>query len=249
MNHAWNGYRSNMKPMPETIEAIEEFGPFEDNDLLRELRERGALVMELVPDCVGLSLASTAHGVTLTLVATVLEIAALDAIQYLFGGPCVGAAQGQRVIEYDVADALDEGQWQHFARATAAVAVSSTLSLPILVDGKVVGSVNLYAASAKAFTGLHEEIARIFDAWAPGAVTNADLTFSSREVARQAPRLLREDLNIKVAVGILAANGMDVDEARESLFEAARRAQVSEADLAATIIATNGDADGDRTDE
>lgn len=235
-----------MKPIPETTEAIEEFGPFTDTDLLRELNERGARVMELVPDCVGLSLASTAHDVTLTLVATDQEIAALDALQYLFGGPCLGADQAHQVIEYDVADALDEGRWQHFARATAAAAVASTLTLPILVDGKVVGSVNLYAASASGFTGLHEDIAQIFNAWAAGAVTNADLSFSSREVAEQAPRVLREDLNIQVAVGILAASHRtDVDQAREGLSEAARRARVSEADLAATIIASNRHQDGD----
>lgn len=235
-----------MKPIPETTEAIEEFGPFTDTDLLRELNERGARVMKLVPDCVGLSLASTAHDVTLTLVATDQEIAALDALQYLFGGPCLGAVRAHQVIEYDVADALDEGRWQHFARATAAAAVASTLTLPILVDGKVVGSVSLYAASASGFTGLHEDIAQIFNAWAAGAVTNADLSFSSREVAEQAPRVLREDLNIQVAVGILAASHRtDVDQARADLSEAAQRARLREADLAATIIASNRHQDGD----
>lgn len=232
-----------MKPIAETTEAIEEYGPFSQTDLLEELRKRATRVKELVPDCVGISLASSAHGVTFTLVATDQEIAALDAIQYLFGGPCVGAADGHRVIEYDVASALDEGQWQHFARATAAAAVASTLSLPVIVDGKVVGSVNLYAASAQGFAGLHEAIARIFDAWAPGAITNADLSFSSRELARQAPHLLQEELDIHVAVGILAGRGLELDEAREKLSEAARRASVSDADLAATIVAINRDED------
>lgn len=232
-----------MKPIAETTEAIEEYGPFSQTDLIDELRDRAARVKELVPDCVGISLASSTHGVTFTLVATDQEIAALDAIQYLFGGPCVGAAEGERVIEYDVADALDEGQWQHFARATSAATVASTLSLPVIADGTVVGSVNLYAASAKGFAGLHAEIARIFDAWAPGAVTNADLSFSSRELARRAPHLLQEELDIQVAVGILVGHGLDLDEARERISEAARRAGVRDADLAKTIVAIDRDED------
>ena len=90
----------------------------------------------------------------------------------------------------------------------------------------------------------------IFDAWAPGAVTNADLSFSSREAAKRAPPLLRDDLNVHVAVGILTvAHRIDVDEARESLSDAARRAGVSEADLAVTIISSEGPTAIDRSDE
>ena len=69
---------------------------------------------------------------------------------------------------------------------TPSVPLLSTVTLPVLAGGAVVGSINLYAASAEAFVGHHEAIARIFDAWAPGAVTNADLSFSTRAVAEQA---------------------------------------------------------------
>lgn len=95
---------------------------------------------------------------------------------------------------------------------------------------------NLYADSTNAFTGRHEELARIFDAWAPGAVTNADLSFSTRRLAEQAPRQLRNDYNIQVAAGILAAGGVDLDRARRRLHEAAARAGITAAQLAATII-------------
>ena len=59
----------------------------------------------------------------------------------------------------------------------------STLSLPILDDDQVVAGVNLYASTDDAFDGKHVEVARVCRAWAPGAVTNADLAFRTREEA------------------------------------------------------------------
>jgi GAF domain-containing protein len=236
-----------MEPIAESIEAVDEFGPFVDGDLLGELRERSERVKVLVPDCVGMTLSSRAHDVMLTLVATSEEIAVLDAIQYLYGGPCVDAMEADRVLTYPAGDdVLDEQHWHHFARATAAATVASTLTLPVLTGDAVTGTINLYAASGHAFDGLHQDLARIFDAWAPGAVTNADLTFSTRKEAEQAPRRLREDLKIQVAVGILAhRHSGDVEEARERLHDAALRAGVRDADLAAQIVEMGSDPDPD----
>jgi hypothetical protein len=181
------GYPKGMEPIPETVEAMEEFGPFAEGDLLGELRQQGVRVRGLVPDLVGLSLASVEHDVTLTLVASSEEIAVLDGVQYLFGGPCVDAVEANAVREYNDDDVLDERAWQQFSLATAHAAVASTLTLPVLAEDLVVGSVNLYAASRNAFGDMHQEIADVFHAWAPGAVTNADLSFDTRKAAEQAP--------------------------------------------------------------
>ena len=226
-----------MEPIPETSRALEELGPFAADELEERLRAQAGQVRELVPDCVGISLASIQYGLTLTLVATSEEIALLDAVQYLYGGPCVDGAKTEQVLEYNNDDVLDERRWQQFAEATSAAAVASTLTLPILAGGAVVGSVNLYAASSNAFAGLHDDLAHIFDAWAPGAVTNADLSFSTRETAELAPEKLREDLRVQMAIGIIAASrDISVAEAHDELRDAARRAGVSEAALAECLI-------------
>ena len=80
-----------MEPIPETVEAIEKYGPFGagDVDLLSHLREAGAQVREIVPDCVGFSLASGDHGHTFTLVVDAIDMAVLDAVQHVSAGPCV----------------------------------------------------------------------------------------------------------------------------------------------------------------
>lgn len=228
-----------MEPIPETTEAIEEYGPFTEggSTLLDDLRNRARQVRAIVPDCVGLSLASIADGVTFTLVASPSEIAMLDALQYVGNGSWVDAAEAERVLEDPHEQMLDEVGWQLFAQGTAAAAVASTLSLPIIVAGRVVGSVNLYAASNRAFTGHHEELARVFDAWAPGAVTNADLSFTTRRTAEQAPHHLHANYRVEVASGILAAREvLDLPVARERLRDAAQSAGVPLAALAETLI-------------
>ncbi|MCW2832297.1 MAG: hypothetical protein JWN68_250 [Nocardioides sp.] len=227
-----------MEPIPETSEAVSEFGPFEETDLIQHLKDMAAHVRDIVPECVGISLASREHGVSFTLVATDEEIAALDGVQYLDGGPCVESVQAEQVLEYRDEELLGEGGWQLFAQATSAAAVASTLTLPILNHAQVVGSVNLYAATPHAFTGHHEEIARIFSAWAPGAVANADLGFSTRRTAEQAPRLLFEEMRVQVALGILmSSQNVGLESAREQLAEAANRAGISQAALAERLIA------------
>ncbi|HEV2798572.1 MAG TPA: GAF and ANTAR domain-containing protein [Nocardioides sp.] len=235
-----------MEPIPETAEVLAELAASGESGLRQELELRARLVRAFVPDCVGMSLASKHHGVTFTLVASSDQIAVLDAVQYLHGGPCVDAAHTDevRVLDTDDEALLDEAGWQQFARASAAHAIASTLSLPIIDRGKVVGSVNLYAASARAFDGLHDELATIFGAWAPGAVTNADLTFSTRGTAQDAPRTLRENATVDRAVTMLAeAADLTAEEARASLREAARRAGVTEADLAETLFQIHSDPD------
>ncbi len=227
-----------MEPIPETHEAIEQLERMnEASTLLRDLQEQTREVRDIVPDCLGLSLASIEHDVTFTLVASSDDVAVLDAIQYLAGGPCVAAAKADRVLEFDREGMLDEGAWHLFASATAAYGVASTLTLPIIVDGRVTGTVNLYGGSRRAFVGHHEALADLFSAWAPGAVANADLSFRTREEAKRAPERIRRRVRIDTALGILAASrGIDVQQARADLAEAARRAGVELADLAAALI-------------
>jgi hypothetical protein len=239
MTTARAGYRAVVEPIPETARAIADFGPFiiENEDLLGELLEKARRVQALVPQCLGVSVASNADQVTFTLVATAKEIALLDAVQYVAGGPCVDAVRAERVLAYQQDDLFSEEDWQLFALATAAASVASTLTLPVLVSGQVGGSVNLYASTSDAFDGHHEGLARIFDAWAPGAVTNADLPFTTREVAARAPEVLREDVDLAIASGVIAnQDHLSIEEGRQRLRDAAQRAGVTEEQLAHTII-------------
>lgn len=227
-----------MEPLPETRAAFGELDV--DHDGLEEqLQDAAQQVRALVPDCVGVSLAMLREGVSFTLVATNDEVALLDAVQYLAGGPCVDGALGERVLEEQLDDLLGERRWQLFAEAGAAAAVRSSLTLPILAGGGVIGSVNLYGGSRHSFTGLHEDLAAIFGAWAPGAVTNADLSFRTAAEARKAPQRLAEKRTIDTATGIVSQRmGVTTDMAARYLEDAAHRAGVGVVDLARTVVDT-----------
>lgn len=224
-----------MEPIPETHEALAELA---DEELLVQLLEAARRVEEVVPDCVGLSITMVQHGVTFTLVASDETIAVIDAIQYLAGGPCLNAVDDEAVLETDTRDdaRMSEQGWQLFADASAANGIATTLSMPILDDGAVVGGVNLYGATRRAFEGHHEQLAEVLGAWAGGAVTNADLEFTTRIDAESAPAVLRGARQVDVALGALAeALQISVDEARERLDQAAARAQVRPSQLATAV--------------
>jgi GAF domain-containing protein len=90
-------------------------------------------------------------------------------------------------VTYHEGDLLDEEQWRLFSQATAAAGVATALSLPIVREGRVLAGINLYAGSEDAFDGHHEELAGLAGGWAAGAVANADLSFSTRLQAAEAP--------------------------------------------------------------
>jgi GAF domain-containing protein len=249
MRNAASGYRwcrqrkgrsaavTPLEPIPETVEAVDNLDPSaDDGSLLADLTRLASQGQEIVPDLVGVSIAGFDHGLTFTLVATAGEVAVMDAVQYLGGGPCVEAAHTDQVMEFEP-DALDEERWHLFAEATAARAVRSTLTLPVLGGGRVVGTVNLYAASRRAFVGHHEQLADVFGGWAAGAVANADLSFTTRKEAERAPQRLRNQNLIDVATRIVAAQlGVDVETAVARLRDAASRAGVSLLQLARDVV-------------
>jgi hypothetical protein len=69
------------------------------------------------------------------------------------------------------------------------------------------------------------------------AVSNADLSFSTRLEAAAAPGRLRDRADIDTAVGLVAAmRGCDIDAARRHLTEAAARAGLSEAVVARVLV-------------
>jgi GAF domain-containing protein len=209
----------------------------EDDDLLDRLCEISEKVRELVPDCIGMTVAMIEDELVLTLVATDADVAVLDAMQYLVDGPCIAAVRQERVLELNDEEVLDEEEWRIVALASASTAVKSTLTMPIKDGAEVTGSVNLYAASGHAFSGHHEELAELLGAWAPGAVANADLTFSTRQLAEDAPRRLRERARFDTAVGLLAAREeLSLDEARARLVSSAARAGVSLSRIAQAVI-------------
>jgi hypothetical protein len=76
---------------------------------------------------------------------------AVDRIQYRIGqGPCVDAAR-QRCTVVSGSLGNGESRWPQFVTATRELEVASALSLPLMADNEVIGSVNLYSRQLDAF--------------------------------------------------------------------------------------------------
>jgi hypothetical protein len=109
--------------------------------------------------------------------------------------------------------------------------------MPLYRHDHLMGGVNLYASTPDAFTGHYYELAELLGARAAEAVTNADLSFSTRLEAADAPGRLRERADIETAIGLLAAQRhITVDEAQERLTRAAAQAGIEEVLVARVMI-------------
>jgi hypothetical protein len=227
-----------MQPLPETAEALGEFVEPDGVDLSMVLAGLGRRARAIVPECVGLSLCLVRENLTFTLVASREEFAEVDAVQYVDGGPCVWddperSARSEGVV---MSDLLDEDRWTLFARSSAAAGIASSLSLAMTHEDDVVGGINLYASTADAFDGHHEELELALGATAGSAVRDADLSFDTRQVAARAPEQLQEGREIEVALGMLAARYQEsIDDARRRLSTAAARAGLPQAQVARVL--------------
>lgn len=234
-----------MRPIPQTVEVATRLGREDPEfDLLGHLQDLADAVEALVPDCIGLSIAWVDRGTAFTLEATDAEIAVLDAIQYLDGGPCVTVPEVDTGVTWHREDPLDEDIWRMFAQATAHCGVRSTLTMPLVFDGGVVGTANLYAGSDHAFDDHLEALARLLGGAAGDVVRNADLSFSTRAAAERAPAVLRDDDDVERAVELLVGTlGLDPPTAAEHLHQAAARADVAPVELARALILLLDDLD------
>lgn len=227
-----------LEPLPATVEAFEKLGRLGNEDVAEQMQRVAGAISSIVPDCVGLSLTLVEDDITLTLTASDLQALPLDGAQYLDGGPCVDALEEKGpLLVGDLGGPESEQRWSLFARAAAAAGVQSSLSLPLLENDEVLGGFNLYASTAQAFEGHVPEIAHLLGAWGPGAVKDADLTFSTRLRATEAPATLARQADLDTAVALLAdRNGIDPEVAADRLRTAAARAGLPEEELARTLI-------------
>ena len=228
-----------MRPIPQTIETttiLRRYDP--EFDVLQHLQDTADKVQVVVPECIGMSVAWLDQQLAFTLVATDQEIAVLDAVQYMTGGPCVDVVDRGHGLEAGRSDLMDEESWRLLAAATAHRGIASTLTFPLTHDGQVVGSVNLYAASPHAFEGQHEQLAALLGGRVSDVVRNSDLTFATRRAAEESPATLQGQNRIDQAVGLLiASTGLAPDAALKQLTQAAERAGITPEVLAEAVLA------------
>jgi GAF domain/ANTAR domain len=227
-----------VEPIPESLFALNRLSELGGEDMVAGLRRMAQEVVAAAPNCVGMSIAAMQDDLTFTFTASDDRFRLVDAAQYLEGGPCEEAALTGREVRVDVAEVLDEGRWLLFAQASAAEGIKSSLSFPLKAGGPF-GSVNLYANTFDAFEGRVPDLAAVFGTIAAEAITNADLSMRSQELARRAPQVLASHYSIDQAIGLIAGREhIDIEAAETRLREAAARATVPLVDLARLVLST-----------
>jgi GAF domain-containing protein len=213
--------------LPESRAALDEYFDFSQPDLTDALMGLGKAACRAVPDVVALSLHVVEDDITFMLVAAGLS-----------GSPSADPLPSHRDAQPPPdGDPLDEQRWLGLARDSSAPGIASSISLPVLQRGQVVWQICVYASTPEAFVGRHHELARVLGAWDVGAVTNADLTFATRDDAEDAPRRLHDLRVVDVAIGLQAGrHGITVEAARLELERMATESGIPLVEAAEHII-------------
>ncbi|MBO4160462.1 GAF and ANTAR domain-containing protein [Micromonospora antibiotica] len=167
-------------------------------------------VLQLIADLAGRSLRG-AHEVSVTLlrgavphsIAVTGDVALLlDEWQYRQAhGPCLDAAvTGDTLV---VADTATEERWPAWAARAADAGVGSTLAVGLPIQEAVVGALNLYGTTPRAFDADTVELARTFAAYAAVALANAHLYSSATTLAEQMRAAMESRAVIEQAKGII----------------------------------------------
>ena len=206
-------------------------------EVLQEfLRDLTGLAAEAVGDDISCGVTVLLDGHYSTPASSDERANRLDEIQYTADlGPCLHALR--TVTEVLISDVATETRWPAYARHAAELGLRSSMSLPLLVDDRATGALNLYRFGNPGFSDEEQRTARRFAA----EVTRAMLL-----AVRQARQLrLNDDLQtamgtrrvIDQAIGVvMAQNRCTSDEAFGLLRLASQHRNVKLRQVATDIV-------------
>lgn len=166
------------------------------------LTEVANFAVQATPGADGAGVTVVEAGRPDTLVASGQFVSNVDAIQYRLGeGPCISAvASGATMASPDVAD---DAAWPEFGPLAADAGVRSVISFPLLVDGDVFGSLNVYSHQVAAFQGASRDVGERFAGPAAVAIHNARVLDGARRTTARLEAALTSRATIDRAIGII----------------------------------------------
>jgi hypothetical protein len=189
-------------------------------------------LQEVASCCRALTLGRVECGVVHTVSATHAMASALDAMQYLDGGPSILSARYGTRVEARLLDGWDAGCWGLLQVAGRAVGVASAVSLPIAVGGAVTGTLTVYGGGESCDDQL-QGVVHASPRLLSDAVRDAAPALDDRLSAALRPERARDQNAIDWALGLLAGRlGTDVAVAADLFRRAATRSGLADSDLA-----------------
>jgi GAF domain-containing protein len=207
-----------------------------DTHLLERVRATSHDARDALDGCVGLSISLRRdETLTFTFVRTDALPGVLDAMQYLDDGPCETTIRTGERIRID--DVLVEGRWPLFTKISAAAGIRSTLSLPLYRGPVVVGSVNIYGDTERAFIGKAAHTAMTFGSLVQAMIGTANLSSTPIPTAPVSTTPSGDQTMINQALALLTdKHGVPAATARQRLTDAATRARTTETEMANAIV-------------
>jgi GAF domain-containing protein len=205
-------------------------------DLKSFLGDLVDLAVRQVPraEACGLTLSRDATGVTVASTGPLAERA--DEGQYdVDAGPCLESMRTGTVVR--VEDMATERRWAPYPQRAAELGVRSSLSLPLVVEGRTSGALNLYATRPGVFGAEDEATAARWAEHATGALAVALRIADSDERADHLLGGLDTRTTIGQAVGLLMAQERcTAAQAFDLLRIASQRRNVKLRDVAAGVV-------------
>jgi GAF domain-containing protein len=160
-----------------------------------------------------------------------------DEMQYERGyGPCIDAGVSGTVLR--VEDMRTESRWPDYAAKVAARGVLSSLSVPLPVQTDVVGALNCYARTTRAFAGHDQvEVATELANFIAVAVANLVAYADAAQYGEQMHEAMASRAIIEQAKGVIMAQSRcDAERAFEILRQASMGRNVKLRDIAQGLV-------------
>lgn len=224
-----------MGQAPEAAELLSSLAS--SGDLGSFLDDLVDLTVRQVPhaEACGLTLTRSTTGVTVASTGPLADRA--DRRQYrLDAGPCLESMRTGTVVR--VEDMVTERRWAPCPAQAAEFGVRSSMSMPLHVEGRSAGALNLYATAPGVFTAQDESVAAGWAEQATGALTVALRIADTGERADRLLGGLDTRATIGRAVGLLMAQERCTAAAAFHLLRiASQRRNVKLRDVAAGVVA------------
>jgi GAF domain-containing protein len=162
---------------------------------------------------------------------------AVDEIQYSTDeGPCLEALRTRTVVR--VEDQRADTRWRAYRELAVAAGVRSSLSLPLIVDDRAAGALNVYSTQVGPLPADQEAAAMLAASQVTGVLQAVRRLASGLLADPHAARSVQARHELDIAVGILTVQHSCSDtDARTMLTEQAKDRGVSVAQFAAELIA------------
>lgn len=189
----------------------------------------------LQADGAGVSLARDEHHLAFV-AATDGHVAAIEEQQIATGtGPCHDAFRTGEVVA--VTDLATEDRWPEYTQAARNAGAAAVLGVPMPVDQRRIGAVNIYKHTAHDWAEHEITVAAVLADMATGYILNAGELEEARTLAQQLQHALDSRIIIEQAKGILAErNQITPAEAFQRLRKYARHTQTRLHDVAAQVV-------------